>query len=106
MRILITGASGLLGANLALEAARAGHEVVGVSGSKTLRTDAFAAMKIDLLDTAALSGLVEQVRPEWVIHCAALADLEACERNPELARRLNGEVPGILAETCRKGGAR
>jgi len=106
MKILVTGASGLLGANVALEAARAGHEVFGVSHSKTLRTDAFTALTADLLDETALRGLIQQVRPEWVIHCAALADLEACERDPELARRLNGEVPGILAETCRKGGAR
>jgi dTDP-4-dehydrorhamnose reductase len=106
MKILVTGASGLLGANVALEAAKAGHMVVGVSGSKTLRTDAFTALTVDLLDETALRGLVERVRPEWVIHCAALADLEACEKQPGLARRLNGEVPGILAETCRKGGAR
>ncbi|HUF39644.1 MAG TPA: SDR family oxidoreductase [Anaerolineales bacterium] len=106
MKILVTGASGLLGANVSLEAAKAGHEVVGVSHSKTVRADAFTALRIDLLDGAALRGLVERVRPEWVIHCAALADLEACERDPETARRLNGEVPGVLAETCRKGGAR
>ena len=106
MKILVTGASGLLGANVALEAARAGHEVFGVSHSKTLRTDAFTALTADLLDETALRGLIQQVRPEWVIHCAALADLEACERDPGLARRLNGEVPGILAETCREGGAR
>jgi dTDP-4-dehydrorhamnose reductase len=106
MRVLITGASGLLGANVALEAAKAGHEVVGVSGSRPLRTDAFTAVTVDLLNEAGLLGLVERVRPEWVVHCAALADLEACERDPELARRLNGEVPGVLAEICRKGGAR
>jgi dTDP-4-dehydrorhamnose reductase len=91
---------------VALEAARAGHEVVGVSGSRMLRTDAFTVLNVDLLDENAIGELIEQVRPEWVIHCAALADLEACERDPELARRINSEVPGILAETCREGGAR
>lgn len=106
MRVLVTGASGLLGANVALEAARAGHEVIGVSHSRGLRTNAFTALKNDLLDGEAIKGLVEQVRPEWVIHCAAVANLEECERNPELARSLNGEVPGILAEICREGGAR
>ena len=106
MRILITGASGLLGANVALEAARAGHEVYGVSHSRRLRSGAFTALTADLLDEAALNGLVQRVRPEWVIHCAAIADLEACEKQPELAHRLNSEVPGILAETCREGGAR
>ena len=106
MRILITGASGLLGANVALEAARAGHEVVGVSGSRMLRTDAFTALSADLLDEDVIGGLIERVRPDWVIHCAAIANLEICEQQPELARRLNSEVPGILAERCREGGAR
>ena len=106
MRVLITGASGLLGANVALEAAGAGHEVVGVRHSSPLQTDAFTTLSVDLLDEDAIGGLIERVRPEWVIHCAAIADLEACEQQPELARRLNSEVPGILAEKCREGGAR
>ncbi len=106
MRILITGASGLLGANLALEAARLGHTVFGIAKSNPLQTDAFTALTADLLEASASERLLEQIRPEWVINCAALANLESCEKSPDLARRINEEMPANLAVACQKGGAR
>ncbi|MEN8173711.1 MAG: SDR family oxidoreductase, partial [Chloroflexota bacterium] len=50
--------------------------------------------------------VLDESQPDWVIHCAALANLEACESSPELARQLNTELPKNLAVQCRKGGAR
>lgn len=106
MRILVTGASGLLGANVALEAAVQGHTVFGVANRSPLHTQDFHVLTADLLQPGELDRTLEQTQPAWVIHCAALANLEACEREPALARRLNSELPGLLAERCRKGGAR
>jgi len=105
MRILITGASGLLGINLALEAADQ-HIVFGQVNSNPVHTNSFTVLKTDLLEPGALEDLFEKSQPEWVIHCAALANLEACELDPDLARELNTEVPRKLARHCRKGGAR
>lgn len=105
MRILITGASGLLGINLALEAAKQ-HTVFGQVNRNTIRTSAFISLKTDLLLPGAVEYLLEAAQPDWVIHCAALANLEACEKDPELARELNTEVPRKLADLCREGGAR
>jgi dTDP-4-dehydrorhamnose reductase len=112
MRILITGASGLLGLNLALELCRE-HTVFGTVNQHTLHTDAFAVIQADLLAPGALESLFERSRPDWVIHCAALANLEACEANPALASQLNTELPRRLAQLCSenrrdvtRGGAR
>jgi dTDP-4-dehydrorhamnose reductase len=105
MRILITGASGLLGLNLALEAARQ-HTVIGLANRQALQTQAFQVVKADLLEAGIIPRLLEQTQPDWVIHCAALAELEACEADPELARRLNSEAPGELAAYVARGGAR
>ncbi len=105
MRILITGASGLLGINAALEAA-ARHIVFGQVHTHRVKTEAFTVLEADLLEPGAVERLLDESQPDWVIHCAALADLEACERHPELARKLNTEVPRDLASACRKGGAR
>lgn len=98
MRLLVTGASGLLGLNLALEAMSA-HEVIGVDRGRLVRAP-FQVMKMDLLAPDAVETLLDAARPEWVVHCAALADLEACEDNPDLARRLNADLPGDLAAAC------
>ena len=106
MRILVTGASGLLGLNLALEAAAKGHSVTGVTNRNRLKTQEFECLTADLLEPGTLENLLEHTQPDWVIHCAALANLEACETNPDLARELNTQVPRKLAEQCQKGGAR
>ncbi len=105
MRILITGASGLLGLNLALEAAEQ-HTVYGQVNSNAIQTDAFTVLTADLLKSGAVEQLLAESRPDWVIHCAALANLEACEKDPELAKEMNTEVPRQLAAACRQGGAR
>jgi len=105
MRILITGASGLLGVNLALETADQ-HTVFGQVNSNVVHTDAFTVLKTNLLEPGAVDRLLDETKPDWVIHCAALANLDACEKDPDLARELNTEVPRKLAELCQKGGAR
>ena len=105
MRILVTGASGLLGINTALEAA-AQHIVFGQVHTHQVKTEVFTVLEADLLEPGAVEQLLDESQPDWVIHCAALANLEACEKYPELARQLNTEVPRNLASECRKGGAR
>lgn len=105
MRLLITGASGLLGINLALEAAKE-HTVFGQVNSHPLSTTAFTVIQADLLAPHAVERLLEQAQPEWVIHCAALANLEACEVDPGLAQKLNSEIPAELAKHVARGGAR
>jgi dTDP-4-dehydrorhamnose reductase len=104
-RILITGASGLLGLNLALEAAK-DHTVFGQVNSQALDTDAFTVIQANLLVPGAVQRLLEETSPDWVIHCAALANLDACEANPLQARQLNSEVPHKLAHHVARGGAR
>ncbi|MCJ7702667.1 MAG: SDR family oxidoreductase [Anaerolineales bacterium] len=105
MRILITGASGLLGINLALVTTDQ-HTVFGQVNSNVIHTDAFTVLKADLLDSNAVERLLDETQPDWVIHCAALANVDACEKDPGLARELNTEVPRKLAKLCREGGAR
>ncbi len=105
MRILITGASGLLGLNLALEAARR-HTVFGAVNHNSLNTSAFTVIQTDLLAPGAVETLLEHTQPDGVIHCAALANLDACEADPLLAQQLNTTLPRILASHVARGGAR
>lgn len=102
-RILITGASGLLGVNLALVAAKR-YDVIGVVHTRRLQDPGFATVRADLLARDAIANLLDAAKPDWVINCAALTDLDNCERQPEVAQRLNAEVPGRLAtETAKRG---
>lgn len=100
-RILITGASGLLGLNLALFAAK--HEnVFGTVYSHELKDVPFKVIQVDLQDSREIYDCVEEADPEIIINCAAMADLETCEKEPEIAELLNVALPLELAEIARK----
>jgi dTDP-4-dehydrorhamnose reductase len=105
MRILITGASGLLGLSLALEASQA-HTVFGVVNSHTLRNAPFTVIQAELTAPGEIEHLFDLTQPDWVIHCAALANIDACEADSQSAYRINAEVPGALAAYVARGGAR
>jgi dTDP-4-dehydrorhamnose reductase len=104
MKILVTGASGLLGLNLALMEMET-HAIVGADRSKLAGTP-FELIKADLLDPKVEHRLLDTVKPDAVIHTAALANLEDCEEQPETARLLNAQLPGELADACARRGIR
>jgi dTDP-4-dehydrorhamnose reductase len=99
MKLLVTGVSGLLGINFAQEM-MGRHEIIGVDRGKLAHAP-FHIIKQDLLDSNAADYLLDAAHPQAVIHCAALADLEACEADPSLAQRLNTDVPQQLARACK-----
>ena len=98
-RILVTGVSGLLGINLSHEMMRE-YDIVGVDRGKLVNAP-FKIWKADLLDPGAVDAILNSMRPNWLINCAALADLEACENTPYLAHALNTDLPVQMAKACR-----
>ena len=103
-RILVIGASGLLGVNLAMEAMRE-HEVIGVDRGK-LKSAPFQVIQADLTHSTVMDSVIDTIRPDWLINCAALANLEKCEEDPVQARNLNTDLPGELAIACAKSNTR
>jgi len=100
MKILVTGASGLLGLNLSLGMMET-HTIVGVDRSKLAGTP-FELVQADLLEAGVCSRLMDQTRPDAIIHTAANANVDSCESDPHGAQRLNAELPGELADVCAK----
>ena len=100
MKLLITGASGLLGINLAMEA-MGEHEVVGVDRGK-LQSAPFPVIKTNFYNNRAFEPALDSTKPDWVINCAALANLEECEKHPDQAKILNVNLPRELADACAK----
>jgi dTDP-4-dehydrorhamnose reductase len=95
-RLLITGASGLLGTHLVLEAMDE-VEVTAVSHSRMIAAEGVQSLQLDLLQPKSIDELIERFNPQWIVNCAALTDVDACEDNPEGARALNRELPANLA---------
>lgn len=100
MKILITGASGLLGSRIAELAQADGdcpksHEVY--CGYAHNRPAFGKAVQLDLLDVPRLSDTIKRLEPDVIIHSAALTDVDRCEREKELAFRMNVEGTRVIA---------
>lgn len=107
MRLLVTGVSGLLGVNLAVMAAGP-YDVIGVMrGERAALVDGRAPFEVITADLT-LNGQVERVldlaRPDVIIHCAALTQVDSCEQAPEQAWRINTWLPGVLAAAAAQRG--
>jgi len=98
MKLFITGASGLLGINLAMEAMHA-HEVIGLDRGR-LKSAPFPVLRADLRNTDEMHSSLDTAQPDWMINCAALASLEKCEEDSIQAKILNTDLPGELAAAC------
>jgi dTDP-4-dehydrorhamnose reductase len=99
MRCLIVGADGSIGGALALALGRGRHNVV-----TTTRRPRAAAHNAIFLDLAA--PLPDLPEVDVAVICAAMARLEDCRRNPELARRVNVTAPLELGRSLIRIGAR
>lgn len=104
-KLLVTGASGLLGLNLCLDAAGR-FDVTGLVNHHALTNAPFSVLRADLTQPGEFTRVLRQVRPDWVVHAAAQANIDACEKDPAASRKLNAELPGEVAQTCRETGAR
>ena len=103
MRLLITGASGLLGSRLVEVAIDAGHDVYATYNSHPVvgRNTRF----LDILDKEALNKCLTESSPNVVIHTASLTDVDLCEEKPDLARWVNEVAAQNIARTCRQTGS-
>src|SRR3954452_16846063 len=73
MKILITGAAGFIGSHLADRLVEAGHDVVGVDNFETGRPENFplGGELVELDIAEGVTDLVEEARPDLVVHAAA-----------------------------------
>jgi dTDP-4-dehydrorhamnose reductase len=102
---MVTGASGLLGLNLCLHLTDS-HRVLGTLHSTILSKSPFKTMHLDLADNQALIAAVKKFKPDAIVNCAALANIDACEKQPEEARLINTVMPGSLAAVCWQNGVK
>jgi dTDP-4-dehydrorhamnose reductase len=96
-RILITGASGLLGSSLGIKLSASGHDVQGIRRSHP-KALPFPETVTDLTNRDSLANLVQVFSPTVIVHCAALSKVLECQSNPETAELQNVIVTSSIAE--------
>jgi len=109
-RLLVLGGSGFLGSQVVLRAASMGLEVAAACRHPERAPEAARRaarwLELDASQPGAAARLLARERPGAVIVAAALARGADCERAPELATRLNAELPAEVAEACAEQSAR
>jgi dTDP-4-dehydrorhamnose reductase len=105
-KLLITGAGGMLGANLVLDGLAAGHHVIAVDFEHPVRHTGVESVVVDLSLPGAARDVFAAHRPEWIVHCAAATNVDACEADPQTAFRLNRDMAGQVAMAAHAVGAR
>jgi dTDP-4-dehydrorhamnose reductase len=95
MRLLVTGAAGMLGHRVVADARARGHEVVGIDLAEADLTDALQARTV-----------VADVAPHAVVHCAAWTDVDGAESREELALRVNRDASHNISAAAAEIGAR
>ncbi|MEA2154616.1 MAG: dTDP-4-dehydrorhamnose reductase [Solirubrobacteraceae bacterium] len=94
MRLLVTGAGGMLGRAVVEAAQRAGHEVRGATRAE-----------LDVTDADALRRAVADLRPQAIVNCAAYTDVDGAEADRFTAFAINGQGAGNVAAAARQAGA-
>ncbi len=93
MRLVVTGARGQVGFELARSLQPLG-EVIALDRTA-----------LDLSAPASLAASIAELRPDVLVNAAAYTAVDRAEQEAELAMRINGEAPGVLARAARDLGA-
>ena len=106
MNILVTGANGLVGSHL-LRRLDGIHTVMGISRHepKISGFKSTSYTNLDITSSSKLNSFLTQSEYEIIINCAAMADVDRCEREREDAAAINFEAVTTLTEYCENTGA-
>ena len=107
MKILLTGASGLLGHAYAQAAIRRGHSVTALYHQNPPLADGLAdSIQLNAAQPEALTSLCLEMWPEVIVNCAAISAPASVDADPKLAEKVNVALPRLLAQLATHLGAR
>ncbi|MCW1297648.1 MAG: dTDP-4-dehydrorhamnose reductase [Candidatus Rehaiarchaeum fermentans] len=101
LRVLLTGAGGLLGKKI-LQIFSTSHEVIGVYNTSKPEGNYVIA---DLSKLDNVRKIISEIKPDVIIHAAALTNVDKCEEDKELAKLLNVDVTREIAKSSNQYGS-
>jgi dTDP-4-dehydrorhamnose reductase len=99
MKILVTGASGLIGRELCYVAEKEGHKVY--SAFHKVKPEFGEAIELDITNRESVRRAVQDKRPDWMVHLATLTDVDRCEIQKEEARKINAYASELIAKEAK-----
>ncbi|MBV9988151.1 MAG: SDR family oxidoreductase [Chitinophagaceae bacterium] len=104
-KVLFTGGSGLLALNWALHIADRYDVVLGLH-ERRISVPATPTVPLNLESEEVLYTQLLEIRPQLLIHCAGLANVELCQSDPGLAHHVNVTLSANAARACMRAGVR
>jgi len=101
-RLLVTGASGLLGSKI-VGLAREDYEVIPLHNTNSLHPN---SLKLDITNQNQVFNLFNKLKPDAAIHTASETNVDKCETEKKLAWEVNVDGTRNIAEACQKSGAK
>lgn len=98
-KLLLTGASGFLGSNIC-KAAQSDWRIHGIVHISAFTIPDILSHRLNLTDGAALKKLFEEIKPDAIIHAAAISDANYCQQHPGETHSVNVDATALLAELC------
>jgi dTDP-4-dehydrorhamnose reductase len=105
--VLVTGSNGLLGQKITSKIIKEGGvNLIATSkgANRFLTTEGYTYLEMDILDPNQVAAVIEDVKPDAIIHTAAMTNVDTCHIKRELAHQLNVEATQTLVDCCENKG--
>jgi len=99
-KILVTGASGLVGRQITKDLVTKNHDVY--SCYKSEKSEFGIITHLDISNHEQITQVLNDIQPDIVIHLAAITDVELCEKEKEFAISINANSTKIIAQESKK----
>jgi dTDP-4-dehydrorhamnose reductase len=98
MKILITGADGMLGESLLTQLKEKGHRLFAFSHTRKTKE----LTPLEITNHAQVTHIITTIKPDSIVHLAALTNVDYCEQHPGKAYKVNFEATKHIVTVCKK----
>ena len=105
MKVLVTGGSGLLGSAISYHF-RDYYDVISTYTAHKIGIKGCNTLFMDVTEPSNVLSVIRKIKPDVVVHTAALVGMNICEKEPALADRINVEGTRNIVESCRKSNSK
>ncbi len=100
MKFLVTGSAGLVGQHVVRDLVQQNHEVYSIYHDDKPMNG--TPIRLDLIDMEKIKQIMQKIKPDVVIHLAAMTNVDLCETEKELAHTINAKSTETLAKEAAK----
>ena len=103
MKFLVTGSTGLVGSQVVKDLSEPSNQIYSCYNNS--KPESGIPLKMDLTNFESITNAIETIKPEIIIHLAAMTNVDLCETQKELALTINAKATEVISKQAAKTGA-